>query len=907
MYRYALRPDSARGQVTPERPAPGDAEPASRVPVPRGPFRMDTHCHSTASSVPSHWLMQALRMPECPTPPERVYRVARARGMHGVTITDHDTIDGALTLAHLPGFVVGEEITARFPEDGCPVHVVALGLTPHDHERIQQARHDLYELVALLRQRRIAHYLAHPLAPVGPQLSSWHVERLLLLFHAWAAADAAHTPRLHAATEWLVRWANEGDHLAMLAERHDLPVPPAPSICLTGGSDDHSGLTIGLSYTEADGARTVDEFLEALRQGRVRPGGMKGDDVALPRAVYSVGYQVLKERGMLPGGLGRLGVVLDGWLTPPGSTPATPAARPAGVWTRLSRSGRTGSPGRHAGHPVVSAAVLRAADWWFSRTVALAAKRLARGGVQAVLQDAAILRAALTAHGMMLPLWMTIAQQRKDERAAAHLAAAVMEADPGASHELAPLPTGGSSVGYFVDTLDEINGVSLTSLRLAGWAARTGHDLTVLGADVDRRRLTQQAAARVRPLRTIARMPLPGYPALILHVPSMTQVLQLASSFDVIHAATPGPVGLAALAAARMLGRPFTAAYHTHLPEYAEALTGSPELAQLAWRAMRWFYGEADRILVPSRAVAEHLLAHGIDAETGGQRLVVFRRGVDTEAFHPRHRVPGFWARRGVPEGPAHPVVLYVGRISKEKNLDALLSLAAGLGASASLRALGVFPVVVLVGEGPYREELERRAPPNVRFTGPLTGAQLAAAYASAAVFAFPSVTDTFGNVVLEAMASGLPCLVTDRGGPQEQVVDGQTGWVLPAERWVTEALGCLEMLLARPELLQAMGARARAEAERRPVDAGLEEMWRSIAQAARLPAERARRPAPAEHGAVPAGTARSDRAVAVHGAPAAAGARGRRRVQATGRRRQGCAPLPRRSRARAASGRSRR
>lgn len=801
------------------------------------PFRVDTHCHSVASASTSHWFMRALNLPECPTPPRRVYELAKARGMDAVTITDHDTIDGALHLAHLPDFIVGEEVTATFPEDGCPVHVVVLGITPDQHDSIQRSRRDIYELVALLQQERIAHYLAHPLVAVGPGLTAWHVERLLLMFSAWAAGDAAHTPRLHEATRWLVQWAQEPGHLEALAERHRLPVAVRHRrIALVGGSDDHSGLTVGLSYTEADGVQSAEEFLEALRRGDVRPGGLQGDASALPRAAYSVAYQVLKARGLLPEPLGRLSVLLDGWLMPGAAAQGARRWLPMRWWPALRRA--TGLADAHGVVEVNGKSAglssggqvplpLRLGERWLSSALRRAAGKLQTSGIEGLLRDPGLIKAVLTAHGVMLPLWMAVAQQHRDDRLAEELAREVRGDRP---------PIEEPCVGYFTDTLDELNGVSLTALRMAEWAQRTGRALTVYGADPP-----GTTGPGIRRLRSLARFPLPAYRDLVLHVPSMTEVLAQAARHDVIHAATPGPVGLAALAAARLLGRPFTAAYHTHLPEYAATLCESPELERWAWLAMRWFYGQADRILVPSRSVADHLLAHGVDAETGGARLVVFRRGVDSRRFHPGLRDVNFWRRFGAPpDSPAdgrpatvRPVLLYVGRISREKGLDALLEVARALAGSPRLREAGIRPLVALVGGGPDSERLRAQAPPNVLFTGPLTGVELARAYASADLFLFPSTTDTFGNAVLEAMASGLPCLVTDVGGPQEMVQHGVTGYVLLAQGWVSEAIKAIERLLLDPSQHRAMAAAARAAAERRPVDAGLEELWRCIVDAA--------------------------------------------------------------------------
>ena len=172
---------------------------------------------------------------------------------------------------------------------------------------------------------------------------------------------------------------------------------------------------------------------------------------------------------------------------------------------------------------------------------------------------------------------------------------------------------------------------------------------------------------------------------------------------------------------------------------------------------------------MPSRHYGTLLAEHGIDAD----KIAFMPRGLDEDLFHPGRREPGFWSRYGLRSGPT---LLYVGRISREKNLDLLLD------AFERLRAGGRPAQLALVGDGPYLEELRRRrARPDVAFTGFLRGEELARAYASSDLFAFPSTTDTFGSAVLEAMACGLPAVVTDLGGPREIVERQGGGRVVPA------------------------------------------------------------------------------------------------------------------------------
>ena len=195
-------------------------------------------------------------------------------------------------------------------------------------------------------------------------------------------------------------------------------------------------------------------------------------------------------------------------------------------------------------------------------------------------------------------------------------------------------------------------------------------------------------------------------------------------------------------------------------------------------------------------------------------RLRILPRGLDTTLFHPSRRDEKFWVERGTAAG--HAVLLYVGRISKEKDLDILVA------AWPHLRPLG--PALALVGDGPYVKELKSLLPEAI-FTGALSGETLASAFASADLFLFPSTTDTFGNVIVEAMASGLPCIVSDQGGPKDLVEPGRTGYITKALDVESFAQPVRE-LLAEPARLAAMRPAARAAVEGRDWREAARRFW---------------------------------------------------------------------------------
>jgi glycosyltransferase involved in cell wall biosynthesis len=240
--------------------------------------------------------------------------------------------------------------------------------------------------------------------------------------------------------------------------------------------------------------------------------------------------------------------------------------------------------------------------------------------------------------------------------------------------------------------------------------------------------------------------PCPTYPEIRLAFPRARTVGERISDFrpDAVHIATEGPLCLAARRWCIAHGVPFTTAYHTQFPDYVQRRTGIP--ARAVWRYIRWFHRPAQQVLASTPSIRAELAAHGVG------HVVHWGRGVDLALFRP--------------EGPRHPamagltgpVQLYVGRVAVEKNLEAFLA----------VREPGT---KVIVGDGPARAALSARYPDAV-WLGAQHGEALASAYRSADVFVFPSLTDTFGLVVIEALASGVPVAAFPVTGPRDIVTE---------------------------------------------------------------------------------------------------------------------------------------
>jgi glycosyltransferase involved in cell wall biosynthesis len=279
--------------------------------------------------------------------------------------------------------------------------------------------------------------------------------------------------------------------------------------------------------------------------------------------------------------------------------------------------------------------------------------------------------------------------------------------------------------------------------------------------------------------RTVA---MPSYPDLRLALPRLAKIAALIAEArpDSIHIATEGPIGLSVRRYCRRHKLPFTTSLHTRFPEYISARLPIPE--SWIWTALRWFHGASQAVMAATPALATELRMRGF------RNVVLWPRGVDTTQFHPR---------AGADLGLPRPVFLCVGRVAVEKNLGAFLD-------------LDLPGTKLIVGDGPALTALARKYPQAV-FVGAQQGEQLAKTYAAADVFVFPSRTDTFGLVLLEALASGLPVAAFPVTGPRDVIGAAPVGALNDDLR-----LACMSALAISPQGCLAFAARHTWEASAR-------------------------------------------------------------------------------------------
>lgn len=369
----------------------------------------------------------------------------------------------------------------------------------------------------------------------------------------------------------------------------------------------------------------------------------------------------------------------------------------------------------------------------------------------------------------------------------------------------------------FTDTLGDVNGVARWVMSVARHAA--AHQLELLV--VTSTRVPMDSMAKVVNVPPIAAMKLPGYADLQIVWPDAKAIRAIAEQFkpEVIHVSTPGPVGLVGRRIARTLGVPLVGTYHTNFPNYVRVLLDDEALAWTTEGALRWFYKPFDRVLTRSSASA-------VELERGGwnsARLRVITPGVDTDSFNPGRRDPGIWSRALGCERPGTKV-LCLGRVSREKNLSVLARMWPTIHRQALAR--GSSCSLVFVGDGPMRGELELTLESHSAiFLGTRHGHELAALIASSDLLIFPSTTDTLGQAVLESLASGVPAIVSNVGGPSSLVCDHHTGRVVDpqdGDAWVHAAVELITNASARDR----MGRQASQDWSARTIGKSIDCFW---------------------------------------------------------------------------------
>ena len=767
--------------------------------------KCDMHVHSEASRQSARWILRTLKAPESFTPPELIYDLARKRGMDLVTITDVNTLEGAEKIAKLPGTFLSEEVASQLPGSRKPIHLLVYNITGEHHEEFMKLKTNVFDVIEYMNDRGLVNALAHPFYFPGEDLTTaeWTdlVQRVRLVEGRNGTRAAWEN---QAAAEMTRRIRGEGFS------------------GFTGGSDDHCGRFFGLTWTEAECDGTPEGFLNSVSRGR---GVLKGDHGSAVRssyAVYSIAYSFYRDRLLSKNVPNVATIAADRFLSPisqQGSEEPTLWHKADFLFHHMLKKARGNSPDFESfladelieigkdlnlrrGSPELEREGIeertfeilnKLTNSLLRRSVEQLGIRFSRGQI---LEGFEALTAMVPILALNTPFPIAYLDRRRGRDHVNRICGELGADSPAARNS-------GRRV-WVTDTIDDLNGVSRTIQRFGRLSVEAGRELAILACQ-DRAVSFPGWVVNFKPIKEFA---VPNYPSKKLSVPPFLEMLRFfeENDFELAYISTPGPLGMIALGVAKLLGIPTISIYHTDFPRHTNEIIEDSRMADMISSATGWFYSLSETVMVPSRFYMDDLELLGVDRG----RMEIFPRGTDHSSFSPEWRTEGYMSRFG--GSPDTLKLLYTGRISREKDLDVL--------AEAFLKVRAKFPKaeLFLAGDGPYMRDLGSDLLGNGGFfCGNLSGEDFCRTVASCDIFFFPSTTDTYGNSVLEAQAAGLPCIVTDSGGPQEIIVPGRSGLVVKG-RDSQELAEAMLTLLQNDELRASMASEARKR--------GLEHDW---------------------------------------------------------------------------------
>jgi glycosyltransferase involved in cell wall biosynthesis len=793
--------------------------------------KVDLHLHSKFSDQSAEWILRRFAFPDSYSDPQKLYLRLKEKGMTFVTFTDHDRIDGCLEIGDLPNTFVSEEVTTQFPEDQVNVHLLVWDITETQHQEIQALRWNIFELQQYLTVNEISHAVAHPLYDMNQQLTSNHLQKLILLFKHFEGINGLRDVLLSDTARFILQSLTP-EIIQRFVELHRFePTHPEPwRKILIAGSDDHAGIFPASAYTEAPTCRSVREYFQYIREGGCVTRGQSGTPLVISHGLYNLLYQFTKDKfsAAVDPNLKFLELIFSRFMEGKNPTKFTlgeklallsngilsgkifELVKPANlsIWSELANY--FGSSEVQAQIATETAGV-RESERRAFLMVALVANQLAfrffekfvhQISVGSLVEAVQALSALLPTSLMLGPYFYGFHSQAPSRKRLIGICENTVN--------FVPEVLKNKKRAWFTDTLEDVNGVAITIQKMTIASLQSGADLTV----VTSRQQINIPDIPIKNFVPIGEFELPEYEFQKLSFPPVLHMIEYIQRerFTELIISTPGPVGLTALFAAKMLDLKTTGIDHTDFPQYVRILTQDNYMETLSWSFMRWFYSQFDLVYVNCEHYRKQWINHGIAPE----KLKILPRGLDTTFFTPENRDPSFWGKYG--KKPNEIGLLYVGRISKEKNLDIAAA------AVQKLRSEGLPVRLLVVGDGPYLKELRRQIP-EASFTGCLKERELAVAYSSSDIFIFPSTTDTFGNVVLEAHAAGLPCIVSDLGGPCELVRDGSDGIITRALD-VGDFAQAIRRLVKDSALRKKMGENARLEVKDLSWGNAFREFW---------------------------------------------------------------------------------
>jgi len=347
-------------------------------------------------------------------------------------------------------------------------------------------------------------------------------------------------------------------------------------------------------------------------------------------------------------------------------------------------------------------------------------------------------------------------------------------------------------IAIFTDTyVPDVNGVAITLKHFTDYLEKKGYEYIVFAPNSKKEE--ERFSSQVHRFKSMSFF---LYPECRLALPNTFKMKAELQKFqpDIIHIVTPFNIGFFGIRLAKKLNIPVVGSYHTNFDKYLEYYN-LQFLKNFIWKYMRWFHKPLQRIFVPSNDTIEQLRRKGF------RNLKVWPGGVDCELFHPDYSKESVRKKYQIKE---EFILSFVGRLAPEKDIDTLMKIAANIPLELNKKIHWL-----IVGDGPSKEEMMKNALPNMTFTGYLNGGNLAEVYSASNLFVFPSATETFGNVVIEALASGTPVIGANAGGVKSLVTSNKNG-ILCEPKKVEEFVRAIETVLTDSQLRMTLSKNAR-------------------------------------------------------------------------------------------------
>ena len=790
--------------------------------------KIDLHTHTVFSGHSNELggLSRIVNVMESYTSPQKVGKTAERNDCKFVAVTDHNAIEGALIAreTYPDRIIPGTEFSVKINNNGSPciIHVLTIFDPETDFlthfKNLQSLRGDLIQFTQYCHDNNIIFICAHPFyTSEGEKITIEFLQIIALRFKLIEGINGArfrHYNRLtidffsHLTPELIKGWS----------ERFQIsPLGDKPWVKhFTSSTDDHTGIFIGLNHTKV----WVDEIsipsvLKGISEGRIEPCGGSSDSATLTFQVISIVYKFLvshigkenireknlslsilfsalfeREDLQLPTRIEKfrrfLNTCRNGLLdafNKNGNSKRNMIEEAFNNVLQENRNLKRMFKDKKINKEELVNAAFKLVSNFIDHLIRL-------------LPDNPIsFLSTPVSHFLLIPLlhFPFIGSQQS-----IHKERRIIKEVEGFLEIKDEMRVAWFSEAWF----PLLNGVVFVVNDFRNAFIREGIKFRLITSISGSQFEKVEGVRNFEPVRTFR---LPEYEDIELGIPSILEILRYieVKRFNRIVISNPGPLGLIGLLASRLLKIPAFGIYHTRYPQYLDNFFSSDIVTDICWRYMDWFYSQMDKVFFLNEGDRRDFLARGNIKE---ENTTILKKWFDCERdFNPAHRDEDFFARiLNRQDLNGNLKIMYMGRISREKNLDFLVDCYRQL-----IREMKTHPILIFTGSGAYMKELmdNTRDLPNVLFTGRFDGESRFKAIASADIFAFPSLTDTFGNVVVEAQASGLPAVVMDVSGPREHVIHEKTGYICSDNRDFVEKI---KGLAINSELRKGMGRMAR-------------------------------------------------------------------------------------------------